>query len=297
MTVPSESEFQSFLEICHWKPRPEWMESARHAEDDGHRLNLLLSVEQAKEAFYNIAWSHQVTTWLINDTNVADAYRSLKFRRKLKVLLPLEKSVEEKIKRLHGKGNWYLENEIQANPCEYISELLSAFYHYFYTNRWQKVTEIGRDADEKIEGVVAQIEAIENKLQELRPLGEFYLGYEMVDFDSLLRDLGRIKRKITTLSGDGVKVVPTRRKDERARERVLVFDLARVVRRNYGKDRPAAIANFVRVEGIHNPPDQRTIERLIKSWKTARGKASMQFEVSRAEKRSLRPDPSVIRKI
>lgn len=65
-------------------------------------------------------------------------------------------------------------------------------------------------------------------------------------------------------------MLPSRRLDEKAREWILVFDLAKVLRRSSGRDKPTAIANFLRVEGIHNPVDQRTIERLLSDWKEAR---------------------------
>lgn len=285
MTIPSQSEFQSFLDISHWVPRPEWIEAANNAKSVSERTLIMTNVVQARDEFSETTWAHPVVDWLLNDPNAKAAFRSLRYRIKPGTQLATGEYVARSIKLYSGSDSSWLVSYINKNPCVYISGLLKAFYDYYYTNRWQIITSLSRDIKGKVSALIAGIESIEKDLLELASIEELFHGIGTVNIESGVRSLNLIKVRVARLLDADTLVLPTRRMDEMARERVLVFDLSRVIRQRYRKDKTAALASFVRVEGIENPPDQRTIERLLSKWKDERHKAAEKVETEMKKRR------------
>lgn len=286
MTIPSKSSFESYFTTSRWVANPEWIQEAEKAENDKDLYRLLLAVEEQKEAIRNNAFDHPVAIWLFNDLNAKKAFRSLRFREKRSSAVPTKEYVQDIVKHYgDGRHRYWLTVFIEKNPCGYMNDLIFAFYNYLYSDRWREVTQCGRDAKVIVRKAIMQIARTEKCIKELEQFDEFYSGRELIIFDSLLRMIERIRQKVVLLHEDGALNMPSRRLDGMARERVLVFDLAKAIRRRYRRDRPTAITHFVNVEGVVNPPTERAIERLLSDWKMARKEAGARYEAERAARR------------
>lgn len=290
MTIPSKSSFKSYFSTSQWIANPEWIQEAEKKENDKDLYRFLFDIEEQKETIRNNAYDHPVAVWLFNDLNAKKAFRSLQFREKPRGEMSIEKYVHGVVKRSRedrpGYPSFRLKHFIEDHPCEYLSSLILAFYNYFYSDRWRKVTQRGRDAKKIVGKAITQIARTEKCLKELEEsFDEFYFGREIIHFDNLFRMVERIRQKVDLLHEDGALNIPSRRLDDMARERVLVFDLATAIRRRYRKDRPTAIAHFMNVEGVINPPTERAIVRLLSDWREARKEAWARFETERAARR------------
>lgn len=287
MTIPSKSSFKSYFSISRWVANPAWIQEVEEAENDEELYRLLLAIEEQKEVIRNCAFDHPVAIWLSNDLNAKKAFRSLRFRQKRSSAVSTKEYVQNIVERYReGKTRSSLKYLIEGNPCGYVNDLILTFYNYFYSDRWKKVTQRGRDAKKILNKAITRIAQAEKCIRELEEsFDEFYRGRDHINFNQLFRMVERIRQKVDLMYEDGALIVPTRRLDEMARERVLVFDLATAIRRRYGKDRPAAIAHFMNVEGVINPPTERAIVRLLSDWKAERKEASERFEAERAARR------------
>lgn len=271
MAFPSKAQFESFENAAKWIPKQEWIDAARNEILPTNLRDFLLAVYSAKLDSYKKIIKHPVYKWFSLDQNARAAFRS--FRYKLGVF-PSEDEIgaliEILIPTMTKHPHCIYRDVIQNRLVAEITGIARAFYDYQYTDRWKIIVSTGRDFSALVSDAMKKINAVEQQIGRLGPVVEFYTFSSIDPLQSMLKNIERIKYRLNHFFYCGKPMLPSRRLDEKAREWILVFDLAKVLRRSSGRDKPTAIANFLRVEGIHNPVDQRTIERLLSDWKEAR---------------------------
>jgi hypothetical protein len=132
-----------------------------------------------------------------------------------------------------------------------------ALRDYYYTDRWEQLYIEARSKEEELKVAIAGLAAIERLSTHLR--GRVH------------RVAGSAPREIKEqLATEFHLTYPIRRKDGTARERTLVFDLYEN-NLNFRREKCTAwIADVMMSEGIANPLDSRTVERLIAGWEQNR---------------------------
>lgn len=226
-------------------------------------------------------YEHPVAKWFSDQPTSVRAFKALSGRKKKAETVLCESHVDKKAARIIERHNSHgytaflvdIEFEMKMEPAPLTLGLIKALYSYFHTDRWKLVADSGRDLPKILGDVANAMEFILSERDRLAVINEFYFGKHLsIVSPGTLRVLEDALVRINITRNQDLIHTPLRRNDKTARERTLVHDLAKLFRRHYGADKPAAIFHLMMTEGIESSLDQRTIERLIKQWRQERSK-------------------------
>ncbi len=157
----------------------------------------------------------------------------------------------------------FLRNYADTIAYEVYRPIASAFRHYFYRNRPNEVRQL-KAALQRLEAVSTTL------LREVETLIEERLcaGLESPSvFNAAQKHSARlVERAREELEMEDAQMGIAQRHDAFSKERFLLFDLHFGLRPFGWHAGPAALSEFMTVDGIKNRLDPRTIERLIARW-------------------------------
>lgn len=289
MTVPSKEQFESFFDTAKWNMPQEW-ERVSFSITPEEVEPFLLKVIKERTIIRDAIYAHPVAEWFFEQENIKHAYRYIRGRHKKQSVedesknLAPQQSAEDEAKNLaqmllvdatpdRYDFNWHLSIsccwQIANRPESFNVETLKAFFHYHHTDRWVKVANIGRNASNIMDEYLRAIQRLKEAIADAELLNEFDHGMRPLHIHKgLNRSLDFQKKNLMKCITDNSLLLPTCRADDKAKERVLVYDLVKVFQSRRRKPKSRAIAAMLMTEGVKNPLDQRTVERLIKEWRT-----------------------------
>lgn len=272
MAIPSEADFKSYFSVAKWELSDDLQDKIRTIEPTFDCVkSVLLEIQQAQIKHRDTAYAHDVMTWFNKQPSVIRAMAVLRSGKKASLEVHFGED-------LNVRAQWYVvdaakrDKDSWRSTLQSVSEntplwekggLINALYNYLYSDRWQQVVQIGRDAQKTIERALEAIQTLENLHQKLELLDEFFRGNNRLVLG--IRP-GKTDRINSNLKSGGF-VFPAIREDETARERVLVYDLSQMFHDNYRSYKQTAIFHLLMTEGVEHPLDQRTIERMVEQWR------------------------------
>lgn len=178
-------------------------------------------------------------------------------------------SQEKKVSRVRRDASRYLTQRHMTWECG----IYCALRNYYFTDRWEHLYDESKRKTSDFQAAqraIATLELASNHL--ISPL----------DIPGIARIVGSIKKEIDSrLRFDLDALYPVHRKDSTSRERVLVYDLFMNNKIHRMGRKSSLISNLMMVEGINNPLDLRTIERLIATWDAALSKCDTKLALAR----------------
>lgn len=281
--LPSEDEFKQFLTQGEWKPDNEWIFVLDSRKFNKADIRPILEGAYSKKAkFKSEILEHPVVLWFDEQPAVNKAFP---IRKSIPSLETPEQQLENLIissENTYEANPWSacgsIKWQISRSPIGILFNLLRAFYAYLYTDHWKKMTERGRDYKKLLKATLNNIEELEAKQEQLKLLAAHSLDWKHRWENFLYFE--RQKAQLHQALENENFMFPAQRLDKTARERVLVYDIADAMRQWYGKASPARISHLMALEGIENPLDARTIERLLSLWKTKLREAHRMYRQS-----------------
>lgn len=286
MAVPTSTQFELFEAICIWRPDEHLLGSLKAITWTLRQTNanervappelydVLLAFHEKKKEFHAVLDAHPVFQWLSKDRNGDAAFRSLSTRRRRRAFSSTQQFVAQRVEYVARYPSSIYRLYVNDPYGESIAGVIRAFYDYFYTERYRLIVAGCRDFNAVRIATLGAAKRLHQNLQTLSYLDETHFPPRPPQAGpSVLKNFTRLMDNIQALVDPSRRVFPSTRLDAKARERILAYDLATALRRFFGRDKPAAVAHFMMVEGVRNPLDKRTIERLLSEWKKARATA------------------------
>ncbi len=144
--------------------------------------------------------------------------------------------------------------------------IATAFHAYFYTDRYKDLVNNARRHPELTSTLSQSIEFILTNLADGNNL-------DITLSSNVRRQLERIAEQLKTHQENGLEpVVPIRRLDSTARERVLAYDLWKCFRTSTGANKTKAIHLFLELKGESPDIDFRGLQRMVLEWRQAHAK-------------------------
>lgn len=157
----------------------------------------------------------------------------------------------------------FLRNYADTIAYEAYRPIASAFRHYFYRNRPSEVRQL-KVALQKLEASSATLlREVETLIKQRHSDG---LESPPVFKAAQKHSARLVERAREELEMDDAQMDLAQRHDAFSRERFLLFDLHFGLRPFGWHAGPAALSEFMTVDGIRNRLDPRTVERLIARW-------------------------------
>lgn len=166
-------------------------------------------------------------------------------------------SHEYKISRIRYRTSKYLNETQMTWECG----IYSALKNYYFTDRWERLYEEAKNKKLDFQAAQRGLASLE--------LASCHL-ISPLSTPGLERIAKSVKKEIEEKLRFGIDTLyPLHRKDNTSRERVLAYDFFINNKiHNMGR-KSSLISNLMMIEGIENPLDLRTIERLIATWDAA----------------------------
>lgn len=279
MAIPSKEAFENFIEISKWLiPEPistEIKSFLKPTKEEVYKYVKLLD-EKEKE-FYAKLENHEVFKWCENQQNFVKAINTLRTGKKKKVKkFDSQAEINEYVvNRIYDSyqshnsdsylSNNYFQNLYYVSPIIEIQfEFIKCLYSYFYSDRaaqiYQAKAEINRVIEKTISGLDGLIKY--SDFHEFSNAKEIFFT-------------GKVTERFITNIKELNFNFPFDRNDKTLKERVLVYDLNKCIRRKFRTARPNAIFYLLMVEGIENNIEKRSIERMIAKWRNDSSQAKL----------------------
>lgn len=299
MARPTESDFDEYISAL---PVMAWIGEEIRSSDmmltKPYQIDVehfLRGVIELREKHFRALSKYAVPKWINAQPTGSRAYRAL-YRKKTKNIFsvepyarnlvaratrirtaeefkinacPSEKRTEKEVASWVERQNSVheIERRIRSycsyfanwNPVAVESGIASAFRDYFYAERSKRLAKDGKDSLEFAKNLLSMITAIRSAegANVFVPVGPTPIRY----LDSTEKQLNDF------ISRFNPQALPIRRIDATAKERALAFDLWRCFYGAVRSGKPKAIAYMMEFEGVSQPIDVRTLERMTADWK------------------------------
>lgn len=145
--------------------------------------------------------------------------------------------------------------------------LLPAYCEYFHQ---PNAVDEFIDQEKRIDALAKQAISGQNALLELAKIAS-HRGSKFVDEERARVRIDQLTRFVERARHEAKNgAVPIARRDRTARERLLLWRLWNALKGTTGVVRPAAIKNLLRVEGVENEMDDKSVDVAIKKYNEQR---------------------------
>lgn len=142
-----------------------------------------------------------------------------------------------------------------------MRDVARAFSDYFYSDKYRRMAAEARSATARVQSVRNAIRVIlkAEDASVLVPIRTSAMGRKSLErLDATLLEF---------VSGCAAQAMPVRRLDATARERVLAHDLWACFFARHKCSKAKAIYYFMEFQGVEQPMDLRSLERMTADWK------------------------------
>lgn len=290
-SIPTERQFRDFIKAYEVKERgnidaliddlvASFNSGEKLSKDEVQSFADLCEVSRSERA--QKIQRHVVFRWMDSQCGINDALKSM--NRAIKRLYPSENYnviipfSERLLKNLYPTnkdemdfsawGKFFLRDRLEEHrDSNYYGLLLpvaKAFSAYFYKDRpkhLRKIRETRSNVTKQLSMLTQYLErATEQEINES--------DYDAAGLRNIMENLIRLQNKVERhYEKIEIELTAATRNDGHAKERILVLDLIRGLRRLGYRPGAAALSDFLTCDGVKNRPDNRSIQRWISEWR------------------------------